>query len=212
MTLAQCAGGRHLECPEESAMNDLAHQLATLRPALVRVARKRVRNPAWAEDAVSDTVMAALENPASFSGRAQLQTWLVGILKHKLVDQIRSHGREQCLADGDTDDDDSVDAWDDRTPLWSIDAGAGRGDPQDKLERRQFMQQLDHSIKTLPAQQGRAFVLRECLELETDDVCRELGVTANNLSVMLHRARQRLRSSLAPLWMPTPAGPRRAHA
>ena len=194
-------------------MNDLAQQLAALRPALVRIARQRVRNAAWAEDAVSETLVAALENPAAFAGRAQLQTWLVGILKHKLVDQMRRHGREQSLSGNDDDDDgDPLDAWADTTPCWGVDAGAGWGDPQDRLVRRQFMQHLEKSLSTLPGKQGQAFVLRDCLEVETDEACRELGVSANNLSVMLHRARQRLRDSLQPLWMPMAAAPRGAHA
>jgi RNA polymerase sigma-70 factor (ECF subfamily) len=177
-------------------MEQLAQQLAALRPALVRIARRRIRNEAWADDAVSETLMVALENPAAFAGRAQLQTWLVGILKHKLVDQLRRHTRERALDDDNGDSDDAAAAWNDSTPLWGVDAGAGRGDPQDRLVRRQFMQQFERSLRALPARQGRAFVLRECLEVATDDVCRELGVTANNLSVMLHRARQQLRASL----------------
>ena len=44
-------------------------------------------------------------------------------------------------------------------------------------------------------------MLRECLDLGTEEVCRELGVSANNLSVMLHRARLRLRETLQPFWM-----------
>jgi RNA polymerase sigma-70 factor, ECF subfamily len=184
-------------------MDELASQLAELRPALLSVARQRLRNPAWAEDAVSETLIAALENPTAFGGRAQLKTWLVGILKHKLVDQVRRCTREQSTS-GD-DDDDPLEACADTTPLWGVEAGAGWGDPHDRLARRQFMQQLERSLRTLPEKQGRAFMLRECLEVDADEVCRELGVTANNLSVMLHRARRRLRDSLQPLWMPSVA-------
>jgi RNA polymerase sigma-70 factor, ECF subfamily len=60
----------------------------------------------------------------------------------------------------------------------------------------------------LPPRQGRAFMLRECLEVDTEDVCRELGVTSNNLAVMLHRARRQLRDALLPGWRPAAA----AHA
>jgi RNA polymerase sigma-70 factor (ECF subfamily) len=183
-------------------MDKLASQLAELRPALLAVARQRLRNPAWAEDAVSETLIAALENPAAFGGRAQLKTWLVGILKHKLVDQVRRCTREQSST-GDDDGDDALEACADTTPLWGVDARVGWGDPQDRLSQRQFMQQLERSLRTLPEKQSRAFMLRECLEVDADEVCRELGVTANNLSVMLHRARQRLRDSLQPLWMPS---------
>ena len=60
----------------------------------MRFARAQLRNDAWAEDAVSETVLAALAKPQAFAGQSQLKTWLVGILKHKLIDQIRRHSRE----------------------------------------------------------------------------------------------------------------------
>ena len=66
-------------------------QVETLRPQLLRYARTQLRNDAWAEDAVSDTLLAALEKPEAFAGRSQLKTWLVGMLKHKVVDQLRRH-------------------------------------------------------------------------------------------------------------------------
>ena len=78
-------------------MHEFADELAAMRPMLVRMAQQRLRNEAWAEDAVSETLVAALEKPSAFTQRAMLRTWLVGILKHKVVDQIRRHTRE-CQA------------------------------------------------------------------------------------------------------------------
>ena len=75
-------------------MQEYANQVAALRPMLMRVARKRLRNDAWAEDAVSETLVAALEEPGVFAGRSSLQTWLVGILKYQTVHQLRRHTRE----------------------------------------------------------------------------------------------------------------------
>ena len=65
---------------------DFATQVEALRSQLMRFARSQLRNDAWAEDAVSDTLLAALEKPGSFAGQSQLMTWLIGVLKHKLVD------------------------------------------------------------------------------------------------------------------------------
>ena len=85
----------------------IAHELETLRPALLKFARLQLRNAAWAEDAVSETLLAALEKPDAFAGRAQPLTWLIGILKHKVIDQIRRQSRETRLAD-DADEDGSA--------------------------------------------------------------------------------------------------------
>ena len=86
-------------------MTDFPSQVESLRPQLLRFARTQLRNEAWAEDAVSDTLLAALEKPQSFAGLSQLKTWLVGVLKHKLVDQLRRHAREAtALTDEDAQD------------------------------------------------------------------------------------------------------------
>lgn len=171
-----------------------AQQLADLRPMLVKIARRSVRNEAWAEDAVSETLVAALEQPQAFSGRAKVGTWVVGILKHKLIDQVRRHTRECQLACVDDGDDAGVDA------AAAQETASPWGDPLATLARREFAQQVDAAMATLPARQSRAFMLYDCLEQDTGDVCAELGVTPNHLGVILFRARNRLRKAMAPQW------------
>src|SRR5215510_14172378 len=68
--------------------------LADLRPMLLKIARLQLRNDTWAEDVVSETLLAALEGAARFGGQSQVKTWVVGILKHKIIDQFRKNGRE----------------------------------------------------------------------------------------------------------------------
>jgi RNA polymerase sigma-70 factor, ECF subfamily len=185
-------------------MHDFAEQVAALRPVLVRIAQNRLRNHAWAEDAVSETVVAALENPRACYTASMLRPWLVGILKHKMADQVRRHMRE-CQVSA-ADDEAEFDALADAAASSGVEAPAEWGDPQERLSRRQFMTQLDQCLQALPAQQSRAFLLRDGMEHETDDICSELGVTANHLGVMLHRARSRLRTLLQTQWVPA-AGP-----
>lgn len=180
-----------------TAAADFAHQVAAMRPMLVNYARRTVRNDTWAEDAVSEALVAALERPDGYQGRAEVRTWMVGILKHKLVDQVRRQTREcPCDALGDVDDDDDAErpraaGHDDEAP-WS--------DPMAILARRQFVRQVDAALASLPTRQSRAFVLSACLEQETDEVCEALDVTPNHLGVILHRARSRLRAAMAPQW------------
>src|SRR3569623_1748450 len=88
----------------------IEHQLAEHRTYLLRFARLQLRNVAWAEDAVSETLLAALTKPQSFGNRSQLKTWLVGILKHKVNDILRLRLREVCLADDDGDGSADLDA------------------------------------------------------------------------------------------------------
>jgi RNA polymerase sigma-70 factor (TIGR02943 family) len=176
-------------------------QLEQLRPRLMRYARLQLRNDAWAEDAVSETLLAAIEKPEAFAGRAQPLTWLIGILKHKIVDQIRRQSREVRLAD-DADEDGSAameHALFDATGHFA-ETPADWGDPQASLGERQFIAVLDACVEKLPNQLGRVFMMREWLELETDEICKELALTPTNLWVMLHRARLRLRECLQLNW------------
>lgn len=176
---------------------DIAAQVAAHRPMLVKLARRQLRNEAWAEDAVSETVVAALERPQAFGGRATVRTWLVGILRHKVVDQVRRHTRE-CQLDTFDDDEPDFDAL--VTAAAEHDPPAPSSDPLAILARRQFVRQVDAALATLPAKQSRAVVLCDWMEHETAEICRELGVTRNHLGVMLHRARGRLRAAVAPQW------------
>ncbi|MDR7332511.1 sigma-70 family RNA polymerase sigma factor [Roseateles asaccharophilus] len=189
-----------------NAPQDYCRQIEALRPVLMKYARLQLRNDAWAEDAVSETLLAALEKPQAFGGQSQLKTWLIGILKHKLVDQIRKNSREVSTTAGSDDGEDldellfAADGhWRDSPHDW--------GNPEDALRQLDFMKVLEACVEKLPGQQGRLFMMREWLELESDEICKELSITPTNLWVMLHRARLRLRECLQLGWFGTaPAG------
>jgi len=178
-------------------MSDFARQVEVLRPQLLRFARAQLRNDAWAEDAVSDTVLAALEKPQSFAGGSQLKTWLVGILKHKLIDQLRRHTREIASSpDDDSELEDLVFVPDghfrDRDQDW--------GNPEGALHERQFFVVLQACVDHLPPTQARVFMAREWLELDAKEICKEMSLSSTNLWVLLHRARLRLRECLQARW------------
>src|ERR1700756_5599030 len=75
----------------------LRQAVAELRTTLRKIARLQLRNDSWAEDAVSEALVSALESADRFSGQSQLKTWVVGILKHKIIDQFRRSGREVSI-------------------------------------------------------------------------------------------------------------------
>ena len=178
-----------------------ARDLDALRPALLRIARLHLRNDAWAEDAVADTLLAALENRTVFEARSKLKTWVVGILKHKIVDTFRSRRREEPLADDDDDLEDGLFKADghyrDTPREWST--------PESDLSRNQFLEILEMCVQQLPAAQGRIFLMREWLELTTDEICNEMSITTTNAGVLLHRARLRLRECLQQRWFQEPS-------
>jgi RNA polymerase sigma-70 factor (TIGR02943 family) len=183
-----------------SGTESLRKAVGELRPALLRIARLQLRNDAWAEDVVSETLIAALEGVEGFGGQSQLKTWVVGILKHKIIDQFRRSGREVSL-DAATEAA-QVETFDE---LYSADGHRLHepldwGDPEASLSRVQFFDVLQICIDELPAALARAFMMREWLELETAQICKELGITSTNCFVMLHRARMKLRECLELRW------------
>jgi len=179
-------------------MSDFATQVEQLRPQLLRFARTQLRNDAWAEDAVSECTLAALERPHAFAGQSQLKTWLVGILKHKVVDQLRRHTREATILVGE-DGEDVDEALFAPDGHWR-EAPGDWGDPDAACNQRQFFEVLEACCEKLPPVQARVFMMREWLEIESDEICRELRITPSNLWVLLHRARLRLRDCLQLRW------------
>jgi RNA polymerase sigma-70 factor (TIGR02943 family) len=188
-------------------------ELEQHRMYLLRFARLQLRNDAWAEDAVSETLLAALVNPNAFESKSQLKTWLVGILKHKVIDVLRMQTRESSInfdieGDGNSNENDELDALMFKpdghyvsTPMdWDA-SNPNLGDqPEKNLSTQQFFKVLEACTEKLPAAQGRIFLMREWLELSVDDICKELDLTSTNLYVQLHRARLRLRECLELNW------------
>lgn len=179
-------------------MNDIGSQVEALRPQLLRFARVQMRNDAWAEDAVSETLLVALEKPQSFAGASQLKTWLIGILKHKLVDQMRRNMRDASTTR--PSDEPDLDELCFAADGHFRDSPQDWGDPETALGERQFFEVLEACVGRLPNNLGRVFLMREWMELETGEICNDLGISPTNLGVMLHRARLRLRECLQVTW------------
>lgn len=180
-------------------------QLVAHHDYLLRFARLQLRNETWAEDAVSETVLAALARPQSFANRSQLKTWLVGILKHKVIDALRHHSREVCGLDNpDDDESDPLDYLGFQKDGHFSQSPADWGNPEQQLSSRQFFEVLEACTSKLPAAQGRLFLMREWMELSSEEICKELSLTPTNLYVQLHRARLRLRECLELNWFAKP--------
>lgn len=182
--------------PEQQAR--WLERIEALRPTLMRLALLQLRNRAWAEDAVSEALLAAIEGLPRFGGRSQLQTWVVGILKHKVLDQLRLRQRE-CPYDTDEDDEQLEDLV--FKPDGQFQTLPQNWDaPAEALQQRQFFEVLEACMELLPGQIGRVFLMREWLELDTKAICQELRISPTNVWKMLSRGRLRLRECLQLNW------------
>jgi RNA polymerase sigma-70 factor (ECF subfamily) len=182
-------------------MPTFEEQLVEHRTYLIRFARLQLRNEEWAEDAVSETLLAALSRPQMFGNRSQLKTWLVGILKHKVIDLIRSNARMVAAPDAQNDDEgDELDRLSFRADGKFVETPNDWGNPDQTLRQVQFFRVLDACMEQLPPALGRLFLMREWLELSSQEICKELSITPTNLYVQLHRARLRLQECLNLNW------------
>jgi RNA polymerase sigma-70 factor (ECF subfamily) len=178
----------------------LHRQLEAMRPQLVRFAQLQLRNQSLAEDAVQDALLAVLEKPERFAGQSAFRTYVTGILKYKIIDALRASTRERQIEPGDDQsEDDFVDA------LFIADGHTREmprqwGDPDGTLEQKDFFRVLEVCLEKLPVKTARIFMMREWLELETDEICKELAITTSNAWVLLYRARLRLRECLDLNW------------
>jgi RNA polymerase sigma-70 factor (ECF subfamily) len=177
-------------------MDDFRSRIQRERSYLLRYANLQLRDAHAAEDAVQETLVAALAGEASFQGRANLRTWLTGILKHKIIDSIRRQSRDALPAGADADELDALFAadghWVDPPGAWS--------DPDASLEQKRFFAALEACLERLPQKTAQAFLMREHLGLETGEICKELAVTPTHCWVLLYRARMALRECLEKEW------------
>ena len=180
--------------------------LAQHRPYLLRYALQQLRDEGQAEDVVQETLLAALQG--NFSGQSSLRTWLTGILKHKIIDLIRKQSREAPFpgaADSDDDNLDDFDALFDQRGHWTNeDKPQTWQQPNTALESKQFWKVYEACAKLMPQKLALVFSMREVMDMDIDEICKSLSISATNCSVILYRARMSLRLCLDQSWFGNP--------
>lgn len=178
--------------------------LTSVRVDMLRFARQQLGSDDEAEDAVQEALAGALQNAANFRGEAALKTWVIAILKNKIADILRQRQRRPINASQLAADrhDGPLPAVFDQKGMWR-DAARPKHweDPEADLHSRQFLEVFDACLGRLPPQQGRVFLMREVVELDTPEICSELGLSVSNVHVILHRARLALRACLQLHWL-----------
>lgn len=165
---------------------------------LYRYAMSQLHHEELAADMVQETLLAAWKGWKNFAGNSSVKTWLVGILKHKIIDHIRKEVRGRKLVEAIESDPTSSmfnadGSWAEAPANWS-------GNPESLAKNAQFHQVLQTCIRKLPEKQQLVFNLRELVGEDTDAICKEADVSATNLHVLIHRARLSLRACLEHNW------------
>jgi RNA polymerase sigma-70 factor (ECF subfamily) len=184
--------------------------LKALRSQMLKFAHLQLGDEQSAEDAVQEALIGALKNAAAFRGHAALKTWVFAILKNKIADSLRQKkrlGEASALMQEREEQEDLHELFNARG-FWEPDERpAAWGNPQEALHQSQFWKVFELCLEALPGQQARVFMMREYIELESDEICASVGISTSNLNVIMHRARLRLRECLENNWHQTKGQP-----
>jgi RNA polymerase sigma-70 factor (ECF subfamily) len=166
------------------------HAEALYSYALMRVGKQEI-----AEDLVQDTLLAALQSWESFAGNSSEKTWLIGILRHKILDFFRQHSDHEQVENNTRHLDSFCEKghWKEKMLDW-------KANPEILLQNNEFWKVLRDCLKELSHVMAKAFVMREMEGMSSKQVCKYLEISETNLWVRLHRARLQLRRCLEINW------------
>lgn len=164
---------------------------------------KLLRDPDLAQDAVQETLLAGLQYADKFEGRSSLRTWLTTILRHKIVDLLRSRTKgalffEEPEAAGG-DEDEAIDTGENEA-LRDL-PESGKDTPADEVERKQFWATLQGCLSRIPARNAEIFVWRVIRGESTGEIVSRTGISPSNCHTILSRTKSRLRVCLTNCWL-----------
>jgi RNA polymerase sigma-70 factor (ECF subfamily) len=178
-----------LRAGEEGACEDLVRRHAG---RMLAVARRLLRSEDDSADAVQEAFLSAFRSLDHFEGLSSLGTWLYRIVVNACLMKLRARykRREVPL-------DDLLPAFDEAgrhaRPVrrWAEPAPA-------LLARAETRARVRACIDRLPEGYRTVLLLRDIEELDTEETARLLGIAGGAVKTRLHRARQALRTLLAP--------------
>ncbi len=158
----------------------------------------RIDDEELAKDLVQETFFSALKSMKNYRGEASERTWLVSFLKRKIIDQYRKMNSKKGKAEirvNFYEEGDKKGSWlEERVPqTWNNEA-------ETDIESKELGVALNHCIEALPYKYKVVFKMKTIDDIETEEICNELNITASNLWVMIHRARVQFRKCMEDNW------------
>ena len=168
---------------------------------LYSYAIRRLPDAEAGKDIVQETFLAAWRNMDAFRGEASVKNWLFVILKRKIIDQYQKSVSVPVIQA-------MVHQHDDRTFFDEDDhwrkgmyPGEWSADFSDPVAAREFYTVLSSCSKKLKDIQNTVFVMKYLDGLDSEEICKTLGITSSNYWVLLHRAKVQLRACLEKNWL-----------
>ena len=170
------------------------------RGSLFKYALSRLRDFDLAEENIQETFLAALQSRIHFQGLASEKTWLISILKRKIYDHFQRVSRDKQFNLTSLMEFITYDVFNSkrmpavRSSIWFF-------DPSRAYEQKEFLKIIKHALSELPDRLAQVFILREVIELSSQEICEFMDISICNLYVMVHRARKRLKYDLQLKWL-----------
>jgi RNA polymerase sigma-70 factor (TIGR02943 family) len=158
----------------------------------------RVSDRDMAQDLVQDTFLAGLKSMKNFKGESSERTWLISILKRKIIDHYRKINSNKGKAEVriNYSDDENEGDWLEERIADPFDKTA-----EDRIQNRELRDAIFDCLSKLPEKQAQVFRMKTIEGYDTEDICKELNINASNLWVIIHRARTAMASCLEKNWL-----------
>jgi RNA polymerase sigma-70 factor (ECF subfamily) len=169
-------------------------------PGIYRLALRLMKNPAEAEDVVQETFLSAFRGISRFDGRSTLRTWLYRIAWNAAMMRLRRKEPETLSVEDASEPESGA-----PVPRELFDWCCL---PEAEMEKTEVRAELERAIGKLPKILRAVFIMREMEGLSTGETAAALELSEDVVKTRLHRARLRLRESLAEFFTPAPESPR----
>ncbi|HAV4989889.1 TPA: RNA polymerase factor sigma-70 [Acinetobacter nosocomialis] len=178
--------------------------LQDLRQQMIKFAFLQLSSLPQAEDVVQEALTSAFQHLDSFKGRAAFKTWVFSILKNKNIDVLRQKSRLVAMSElfKDEESELSVDELFDASGHWhKYEAPQAWQSPEEMIEQSDFWIIFEACLDHLPAKYAQVFMMREVIELSSNEICSKLELSISNFNVLMYRSRTRLRECLENKWL-----------
>ena len=165
---------------------------------LFNYAVARVSDAEIAKDLVQETFFAGLKSAKNYKGDAAERTWLIAILKRKVIDHYRKINSNKGKAEVRMNYVNS----EGESGNWVEERVADPNSIQENsaIENEELGLAIKECIAKLPKKQSQVFTMKTIQGISTEDICQELNINPSNLWVMIHRSRTALMGCLNNNW------------
>lgn len=168
---------------------------------LYRYALSRLHNPETAADCVQDTFLAGIKALDKFDGRLDIKFWLRGIMRNKIVDQIRKSVKSQTVDISQEDEALMESMWFKYSGIATTNPDPWEFNPRKQFDNKEFWAVFIQCVHSLKNPIKQAFILKMLEDKTTEEVCKVMEITPNYLWVLIHRAREQLKIILKEKWL-----------